>query len=164
MEDGKIEKEAIRLQEAADRNNMQPIWGYQRQHRENSKSKNIAIKKTDGTEFQWMTETMKRWEDWAEECFSKKSDQLTPEILHIQELELGAEEMHIAEDIQLIRQHAALTMKIQEEPDTETWLNQEYDEQDIGRELRSLPNRKAHGSDGIPGEAYKATRTWEIKP
>merc|ERR1712112_393396 len=53
---------------------------------------------------------------------------------------------------------------IQEEQDTEIWRNQEYDEQDIGRELRNLSNRKAHGSDGIPGEAYKATRVWAIKP
>ena len=45
-------------------------------------------------------------------------------------------------------------------PETETLLNQEYDEQDIGRELRNIANRKAHGSDGIPGEAYKATSKW----
>ena len=72
--------------------------------------------------------------------------------------------MKIDEDIRLIRQQAALTKIIQEEPDTETWLNREYDEQDIGRELRNLANRKAHGGDGIPGEAYKAARTWAIKP
>ena len=53
---------------------------------------------------------------------------------------------------------------IQEEPDTETWISQGYDEQDLERELRNLANRKAHGSDGIPGEAYKETRTWATKP
>ena len=107
---------------------------------------------------------MKRWGAWAAECFSKKQDQLTPKIVHIQELEWGEEEMHINEDLQLIRQQAALTKIIQEAHDTETWLNQEYDELDIDRELRNLASRKAHGSDGIPGEAYKATRAWAIKP
>ena len=63
--------------------------------------------------------------------------------------------MHIDEDIQLIRQKAALSKIIHEEPDPETWPSQEYGEQDIGREPRNLSNRKAHGSVGIPGEAYK---------
>ena len=108
---------------------------------------------------------MKRWEEWAAECFSKKSDQITPKIVDIQEQEWEAEEeMHIGDDIQLIRQQSALAKIIQEEPDAETWLSREYDEQDIDRELRNLSNRKAHGSDGVPGEAYKATRTWAIKP
>ena len=111
-----------------------------------------------------MTETMKSWGEWTAEFFSKKPDQLTPKIVHIQELEWEEEEMHIDEDMQLIRQQAALTKIIQEEPDTETWRNQEYDEQDIGRELRNLENRKAHGSAGIKGEAYIATRAWALNP
>ena len=51
-----------------------------------------------------------------------------------------------------------------EEPEIETWRNQVYEEQDIDRELRNLANRKAHGNDGIPGEAYRETRQWETKP
>ena len=27
-----------------------------------------------------------------------------------------------------------------------------------------MANRKAHGRDGIPGDAYKATRRWAIAP
>ena len=107
---------------------------------------------------------MKRWEDWAAEFFSKKEDQLTPKIVHIQELGWGEEEMRIDEDLQIIRKQSALTKITQEEPDAETWLNQEYGERDIGRELRNLSNRKPNGIDGIPGDAYKATRTWAIKP
>ena len=59
---------------------------------------------------------------------------------------MGEEEMHIGEDLQLIRQHAAPAKIIQEEPEAETWQNQEYDERGIGRELRNLENRKAHGA------------------
>ena len=72
--------------------------------------------------------------------------------------------MHINEDIQLIRQQSALRKIIQEEPETEARPNQEYDERDIARELRNLVNRKEHGNDGIPVEAYKATRKLATKP
>ena len=63
-----------------------------------------------------------------------------------------------------IRQQAGLTQIMKGGPGTETWLNQDYTEQDIHREIRNLASRKSHGNDGIPGEAYKATRQWEIKP
>ena len=43
-------------------------------------------------------------------------------------------------------------------------MHQDYKEQDIDRGIRNLERRKAPGNDGIPGEAYKATRQWEIKP
>ena len=43
-----IGKEASRQQEAAGRNNMQPIWGYRCQLRTNAKPKNSAIKKLMG--------------------------------------------------------------------------------------------------------------------
>ena len=160
----KLEEESGRLQKAAGQNNMQPIWGYRRRLRTNTNAGNISIKKMDGTERQGMTETMKRLGEWAAEFFRKKEDQLTPKIEHIQELGWGGEEMQIGEGIQLIRQQEALAKIIQEEPETETWRNQEYDEQDIGREIRNLSGRKAHGSDGIPGDAYKATRKWATKP
>ena len=50
------------------------------------------------------------------------------------------------------------------QPEIETWLNQDYTEQDIYIELRNLALNKSHGNDGIPGEAYKATREWAIEP
>ena len=53
---------------------------------------------------------------------------------------------------------------MKEEPEIETWHRQDYKEQDIDRTLGNLSNRKAHGGDGIPGEAYKETRQWEVKP
>ena len=74
----KIEEEADRLQKAADQNNMQPIWGFQRRLRTNTNAWNIEIKKTDGTEFHGAQETMKRWGEWESECFRKNKNQLTP--------------------------------------------------------------------------------------
>ena len=72
--------------------------------------------------------------------------------------------MEVMEYLQTIRQHASITKITQLEPETETWINQEYAEQDIDRRLRGLANRKAHGCDGIPGKEYNATRKWEIAP
>ena len=53
---------------------------------------------------------------------------------------------------------------MRERPEIEAWLNQEYTEKDIEIELGNLFLKKAHGNDGIPGEAYKATKTWAAKP
>ena len=49
-------------------------------------------------------------------------------------------------------------------PEIEEWLNQAYTEDDIAAEIKNLALRNAHGDDGIPGEAYKATMEWAIKP
>ena len=76
----------------------------------------------------------------------------------------GNEEIHVPDPLQIIRQQATITKIITEEQDKETWLNQEYTEQDIARELRKLTNRQARGCDGIPGETYKATRKRAIAP
>ena len=66
--------------------------------------------------------------------------------------------------MQITRQPDMINKIISEEPETETWINQEYSEQDIGKELRNLANRIAHVGEGIPGDAYKAPRKWEIAP
>ena len=67
-------------------------------------------------------------------------------------------------NLQDIREKAELTQIMWKKPDIETWLNQDYKEQDIDIELRNLALKKAHGNDGIPGEAYKATRSWAVTP
>ena len=74
------------------------------------------------------------------------------------------EEIKAPGNLPIARQHAALTKIITDEPETGTWLNPKYAEQEIGRELRNMENREAHGSDGIPGESYKETGKWEIAP
>ena len=60
--------------------------------------------------------------------------------------------------------NADLTRIMSSKLEIETWMDQEYDEQDIGSEIRNLALKKAHGNDGIPGEAYKSTRNWDIRP
>ena len=37
-------------------------------------------------------------------------------------------------------------------------------EEDISVEIKNLALRKAHGNDGIPGEAYKSTIEWATNP
>ena len=63
-----------------------------------------------------------------------------------------------------IRKQAEPTQIMKEGHGIETWLNQDYKAKGINRELRNLSHRKSHGNDGIPGEAYKTTRQWAIKP
>ena len=73
---------------------------------------------------------------------------------------MGKGEIKISENIRTIREQSKLTRLVSEDPEIETWLNQEYTDHDIEDELRKLETRKAHGSDGIPGDAYKTARKW----
>ena len=41
--------------------------------------------KNDGTERQGIDETLKRWEEWTKECFSKSQDIMEPRLEHISE-------------------------------------------------------------------------------
>ena len=66
--------------------------------------------------------------------------------------------------IREIRQEESATQITKEEPETESWINQEYAEHDIDREIRNLSRSKDHGNGGIPGAEYIATRQWDIKP
>ena len=75
---------------------------------------------------------------------------LRPQIEHIRYLEWAGDEIQAAEDLKMIRKQDSLTRILTEEPDIETWLSQEYTEQDIEIELMNLENRKSHG------ESYKA--------
>ena len=77
---------------------------------------------------------------------------------------MGGGIVKVSPNLQEIRQQASTTQVIKEEPETETWLNQEHAELDIDREIRNLSSRKARGGDGIPGATYKETRQRAIKP
>ena len=74
------------------------------------------------------------------------------------------ETMRKIDNLTEIRQRAKLTMVVSEEPDTETWINQAYAEQEIDTEISNLANRKANGNGRIPGEEYKATAQWATEP
>ena len=110
-----------------------------------------------------MGETLKRWEEWGKEWFSEGQYSLKPRIDHITE-EWAKEILTPPENLREIRKQAELTQIMKEGPEIETWINQDYKEQDIDRALGNHTNRKAHGNDGIPGESPNATRQWEIKP
>ena len=89
-----------------------------------------------------MGETLKRWEEWAKECFIKSQDSLKPRIWHITAEEWGKEIIKPPGNLYGIRKHAELTRIAKREPEIETWLNQDYKEQDIDRELGNLAHRK----------------------
>ena len=122
---------------------MQPIWEFRSKLLMGETSNHVAIKKKDGAERHGLTETLKRWEERRQEFFRKDQGRLKPRIGRISETEWNKEMMIIAPSIREIRQRASLTQIIKGEPDTEKWTNQSYTEQDIGREIRNLPEEKS---------------------
>ena len=58
---------------------------------------------------------------------------------------MGQGETQVNKNMRKIRGQARLTNLTMENPGIETWLDQEYINQDIDDELRKLGNRKAHG-------------------
>ena len=69
---------------------------------------------------------------------------------------MGEDGVKTSGEIRTIREQAKLTGLGKEQPEIEERINQEYAHQEIGDELRKPARRKASGSDGIPGLAYKA--------
>ena len=67
-------------------------------------------------------------------------------------------------DLQQIRQRPMLNFPIQSHPQIQKMLTKPYTERDVQTAINQLKNNKSHGSDGIPGEAYKALQSWLIKP
>ena len=43
-------------------------------------------------------------------------------------------------------------------------LLKDYTQKDIQQAIKHLKNNKAHGTDGIPAEAYKAINNWITEP
>merc|ERR1712105_519867 len=159
-----LENSLRKLQEAADNNDMGPIWQYQRKIRMTNTNNQAIIKKEDGTDCQGIEETIKRWEEWAKKNFSKEQEELIPKISHITEQEWEKKFIKPPEDIKQIRENSTLMKMMKKYPEIEEWLNRPYEEEDIMTEIKSLALKKAHGNDGIPGGAYKATMKWAVKP
>ena len=158
----KLEEALKKLQQAADNNDMRPLWKFESNLRMNKTANRVAIKKKGGSECHGLNETLKRSEEWAQECFVEGQARLKPQVGHSGN-RMGKEMATISPNIQEIRQRASLAQVIKEEPETGTWMNQAYTELDIDREIRNLANRKAHGGDGIPGELCEETWRWAIK-
>ena len=71
--------------------------------------------------------------------------------------------MLVPGNLEIARKRERPAKIIEEEPDTETLINQEYDEQDIDISIRYMAYRKGQWNDGIPEEENEETRTWAIK-
>ena len=71
--------------------------------------------------------------------------------------------LQIHEDIQYVRTNFIMRKTLQANPTIHDMLTREYTEE-IKISLRQLKNRKAHGTDGIPGEVYKALSNWITNP
>jgi len=83
----KLDQQANELQQAADNNNMQPLWDYQKnlkKHR--NKSKHTTMHTEEGTETHDANQTLKRWTQWIQQRFSQTTQENENiEIEHIKE-------------------------------------------------------------------------------
>jgi len=138
------------------------------------------LKKEDGTYTQNTKQIMEQWAEWIKTNFQIKPELETPEIQHITEQQWGQlhaelftqhkteteikEKIQIYPDLQHIRNSSPLEKTIQEHPQIEKWLTEEYTEKEVQKATTQLKNRKSHGADGIPGEVYKVLGNWITKP
>ena len=98
---------------------------------------------TDGTECQGTGETLGRLEEWTKECFRKEHNSLKPKIEHIDEQEWEKPFTQAPKDLQDIRERAELTQTMKNKPGIETWIHQDYTEQDIDSELGNIALEKS---------------------
>ena len=61
------------------------------------------------------------------------------------------------QQIQQVRTSSPLGAVIQKKPEIETWIARPYSLHEIQNAIMRLENNKNTGTDGIPGEIYKAT-------
>ena len=69
---------------------------------------------------------------------------------------------HIATIIQEIRITSRLRKACGNKPEIKEQLTQDYTRKEVSQTIQTL-KQKAHGGDGVTGEAYKEIKTW-IKP
>ena len=91
-----------------------------------------------------MGEKMERWGEWTAGFFSQKH---RPKMAHIPDLEWAKGDIQVPGNLKIARQKATLSKIITEDPETQTWINQEYDGPGVDRELRNLAIKTAPGSD-----------------
>jgi len=176
----KIEQQAKELQNAADNNNMKPLWDYQKNLKKHkNKSKHTTMYTEEGTETHDTTQTLTRWTQWIQQHFSKpEQENKDIQIEHIDEQTWDEIEkttklntttttqqtQPIHPNLTTIREHAQLIQAQQKNPQIANMLLKDYTQKDIQQAIKRLKNNKAHGSDGIPAEAYKAINTWLTEP
>ena len=66
--------------------------------------------------------------------------------------------------LQYIRTNSLLRQAIKNQPTLHEMLTRKYTRQEIDKAICQVKNRKSNGTDGIPGEAYKALKDWIVHP
>ena len=89
-----------------------------------------------------MSVTLRRWGEWAEECFINDNTILRPKMEHIRDQWWKKDDMRVTGSLETDRKHASLTKITAEERDAETLPTKEYADQDVDIELRNVANRK----------------------
>ena len=173
----KIEQQANELQKAADSNNMKPLWDYQKNLKKHkNKSKHTTMYTEEKTETQDTNQTLKRWTQWIQQHFSQTTQEnKNIEIEHIKEQTWNEMESALKNDttkisqpphpnLCTIREHTQLIKAQQKHPQITEMLLKDYTTDDVQQAIKQLKNNKAHGTDGIPAEAFKAIGNWITEP
>ena len=85
MENRKYEKDALRLQQAAGNNSLNPIWKYHKMPQRKRMGKNYMLNKQDGAITKTIEDRQERWIEWIQTCFQTTPEQEIPEISYITE-------------------------------------------------------------------------------
>ena len=80
----KLEHDARHLQQEADKENLLPLWKYQRALKgTRKKDRNYTLNKTDGTKTKTPLERQQRWTEWITQQFSVPVEQEIPKNMYI---------------------------------------------------------------------------------
>ena len=130
----------------------------------------------DGKETHDTAQTLTRWTQWIQQHFSKtEQENNNIQIEHIKEQTWGEMEnttkpdttkltQQIHPNLNKIREQAQLLKAQQKHPQITEMLLKDYTQKDIQQAIKQLKNNKAHGTDGIPAEAFKAINNWITEP
>jgi len=155
---------------------MKPLWNYQKNLRKpKNNCKHTSIYQQDNkTETHDEKQTLKRWTEWITQQFSQtQQESKNIQIDHIDEKtwekleqtkQYNNQDMHIPQRLQEIRKQSKLHIWQQQNPKITNLLIKDYTQNEVTSAIKTLKNNKAHGTDGIPAEAYKAIRTWITEP
>ena len=133
-----------------------------------NKHKQCPILNVNGTKTNNQQETMSRWAEYIKQNFYVGEKGKEPEIQYIPEKTWKVNttkitnnwEQQIQPGLKIIRQNSKLTKIMETHKHIQYWLASDYTEKEVKTTIKKLKNRKAHGSDGIPAEAYKTLAPW----
>ena len=130
----------------------------------------------EGTETHDTNQTLKRWTQWIQQHFSQTTQEnKNIEIEHIKEQTWNDIEKTLQDNttttkhtihpnLRAIREHTQLIKAQQKHPQITDMLLKDYTQNDVQQAIKQLKNNKAHGTDGIPAEAFKAIGNWIAEP